>query len=389
MMEIIFINSHPIQYFAPLYKEINQEEELQIKVWYCSHESLTGNTDTGFNTTVKWDIPLLEGYDSELLPNNSWKPSIYNGFWGLLNRKIISKLRKQPKSIVIIHGWAYFTNVAAIIFGKLCGHIICLRAETPWSQEKRKNKLVTFCKHLYLRFLFLFIDRFLFIGNQNKLFYKQLHVADPKLVFTPYCVDNARFTDASKQLNKTEVREHLKLPAEKKIILYSGKYIEKKRPLDLLEAFRLLNDANCYLVMVGEGVLRREMEVYIKNNQLEKNVLLTGFINQSLIPYYYSSADCFVMCSGIGETWGLSVNEAMNFGLPLIVSETCGCVDDLVRNGINGYSYPEGDVKKLMESLSMICNANEATIGSMKQASLNIVSKYNYKAIIEGIKQIA
>lgn len=389
MKDIVFVNSHPIQYFAPLYKQISGINGLKISVWYCSHESISGNTDVGFNTQVKWDIPLLEGYYSELIPNNSWKPSIYNGFWGLVNWKVISKLRKQPKSVIIIHGWAYFTNIIAIIFGKLYGHKVCLRAETPLNQEKRKNKFITFCKHLYLRFIFLFVDRFLFIGNQNRLFYKELHVSDSKLVFTPYSIDNARFTDTFNQLDKREVRVRLKLPVDKKIILYSGKYIDKKRPLDLLKAFKLLNDKNIYLLMVGEGALRGEMENYIKSNGLGQSVSLTGFINQSLIPDYYAAADCFVMCSGMGETWGLSVNEAMNFGLPLIVSETCGCVDDLIKNGVNGYSYPEGNIEKLSEALNKICNADKETIHCMKQASLDIISKYDYERIIEGIKQIA
>ncbi len=68
-----------------------------------------------------------------------------------------------------------------------------------------------------------------------------------------------------------------------------------------------------------------------------ENVHLTGFINQSVIPKYYAIGDAFVMCSQEGETWGLSVNEAMNFALPIVVSDMVGCSEDLVEEGQNGY----------------------------------------------------
>ena len=70
---------------------------------------------------------------------------------------------------------------------------------------------------------------------------------------------------------------------------------------------------------MGDGPLRNELEAYIAQYKV-KNVVISGFINQSEIGTIYSMADLFVMCSGIGETWGLSVNEAMNFSLPVIVT---------------------------------------------------------------------
>src|ERR1700759_5376042 len=98
--------------------------------------------------------------------------------------------------------------------------------------------------------------------------------------------------------------------------------------------------------MVLEGGLRKEMETFITKNQ-RRQVSLTGFVNQSRIPLYYAVADVFVMCSGMGETWGLSVNEAMNFETPVIVSATCGCAADLVEEGVNGWVFPTGDIPAL------------------------------------------
>src|SRR5690606_12849476 len=132
------------------------------------------------------------------------------------------------------------------------------------------------------------------------------------------------------------IKQDLGIPLTAKIIVYSAKYIKKKRPLDLMEAFKQLNNQNTWLLMVGEGQLRGEMEDYINENNL-KNVILTGFVNQSNISAFYTIGDVFVMCSSMGENWGLSVNEAMNFNMPLVISDMTGCADDLVKNGANGY----------------------------------------------------
>ena len=96
---VIFLNSHPIQYFAPLYRQIHSDNRVPLTVWYCSDESIRGKMDKGFGKKVKWDIPLLDGYESVFLKNRSWKPSIHKGFWGLFNPGIVHELYKQPKSV--------------------------------------------------------------------------------------------------------------------------------------------------------------------------------------------------------------------------------------------------------------------------------------------------
>jgi glycosyltransferase involved in cell wall biosynthesis len=385
MKPIVFINSHPIQYFVPLYREILELSKVDLTVWYLSNESLVGDFDPGFGQSVKWNIPLLDGYKSRFIKNNSLKPSIYNGFWGLVNFSIIPMLFRQKKSIVIVSGWAFSTYVLAIVFGKFFGHTICLRVETPFNQEVQKGKLLIITKKYCLKLLFLFIDKFLFIGYQNKLFYKSLGIKERDLIFTPYSVDNNRFRDFFTSSNKNLVKEMLKLPLNKRIILFSGKYIEKKRPIDLLEAFHQLNDDNAYLIMLGDGELRLEMESFILRHGLMEKVLLTGFINQSEIPLYYRAADIFVMCSGMGETWGLSVNEAMNFGIPVIISDTCGSSFDLVENGVNGAVFKTGNIIQLRDFLNEYLNLPKDKIKLIETAALDKISYYSYTPFINAI----
>jgi glycosyltransferase involved in cell wall biosynthesis len=299
----------------------------------------------------------------------------------------VPKLVRKKRAVVIVHGWGYFTNVLAIIAGKLSGHLICLRGETPWHQEQMKKGFIQTCKRAWLKVLFSFVDQFLYIGHQNRLFYHKLGIPDKKLMFTPYAVDNARFTSIASSHSKANARIELGLPPTKKIILFSGKYIAKKRPLDLLQAFKDIANKNWLLVMVGEGELRQEMEKFLETNNLSSNVLLTGFINQSRIPLYYAAADVFVMCSGIGETWGLSVNEAMNFGLPVIVSETSGCSYDLVDNGKNGFVFETGNIAALRECLERIL-FDDQLHAVMVTKSRETIANYSFEKIIVSLKKL-
>ena len=138
MKDIIFINSHPIQYFAPLYKYLN-EHGVKTKAWYGSDESIKGGMDKQFGTEVKWDIPLLQGYQYEFFKNYSWKASHFNGFLGLINLEMIGRLFSIPKSVIIVHGWHYLTHFIVLLIGRLLGHTVCLRCEMPQNQEALKT----------------------------------------------------------------------------------------------------------------------------------------------------------------------------------------------------------------------------------------------------------
>lgn len=384
--KVSYYLSHPIQYFSPLLKLM--AEEFDLEVYYFSNSSITGNYDVGFNQNVKWDLPLLEGYNYTFLKNISGRKSMSNRLFDVVNPSVISTIYKRKPQIVIVNGWSYFSSLLTILTSRVFGKKIWLRAENPLNQELTKNSKKIFIKKIFLKYiLFPSIHKFLYIGSESNKFFEYYGVPAHKLVFTPYSVDNKTFIKIAdeNQNKKTILRKELNLPEDSVIILFSGKYIEKKRPLDLIKAFHLLNNPNSFLVMAGEGKLRGEMEDYISKNNVQ-NILLTGFINQSAISKYYSAANIFVMCSGTGETWGLSVNEAMCFSLPVIVSSTCGCSEDLVRNNINGFSFPEGNIDELSKYMDTLVS-NKKLREEFGKASLNIINNYNNEIIVENMKK--
>jgi glycosyltransferase involved in cell wall biosynthesis len=379
---MIFFLSHPIQYVSPLLREWATKVKLQV--YYYSGKNAT-KFDKGFGQKVQWDIPLLEGYESDFLKNSSSAMSMSTKFTDAINFDVFKVLRKAEPDIVIVNGWAYMSDWFVFLAAKLFGHKVWMRAEMPWNQEMLKptsvKKSIKFWFFKYILFKY-FIDRFLYIGSQNKLYYLNHGVSENKLIFSPYAVENERFA-AQKSPDKLSCRLQYGISTDQFVVLYSGKLIDKKKPLDLLRAFQLIENRNAVLFFLGDGPLRGEIEEEVKKHQIE-NVIISGFINQSEIGKIYNMADVFVMCSGIGETWGLSVNEAMNFGLPVIVSDTCGSAHDLVMDGKNGFVFKEGDVLELKTQLEELIN-DKSLRESFGQQSSKKIKEYSHQITVQNI----
>lgn len=381
---MIFFLSHPIQYVSPLLREL--ASQTQLKVYYYGGQSAV-NDDKGFGQKVTWDIPLLDGYDLVFLKNASNSNSMNTRFLDAINWSIFKVLRQSDDKIVIVNGWAYMSDWFVFLAARFYDKKVWMRAEMPWNQEEFKShsfkKSLKFLLFKYVIFKYI-VDKCLYIGSQNKKYYLMHGVKEPRLIFAPYAVDNLSFQ--SLKTDGSSARQKWCIDEKQIIILYSGKLIVKKRPLDLLKAFHQLKNANTVLFYMGDGPLRNELESYISQHNV-KNVKISGFINQSEIGSIYCMADLFVMCSGIGETWGLSVNEAMNFSLPVIVSSTCGSSFDLVENGLNGYVFREGDIDALADSLQSLVN-DTMLREKMGEASKEKINQFSHQITIENIKAL-
>lgn len=345
--------------------------------WYCSDHSVKGGMDIEFGEKITWDIPLLEGYEYQFFKNSS---SIKKGFFRFVNLGMILKLIREPKSIIIVHGYHYFTHLMILMLGKLFGHTICFRSDVPNNHEILKTGWKQKIKKLGLKYiLFPNINYFLFVGTQNKLFYESYNITQKRLISSPYAIDNERFRNYV--CDKEAVRTSLGIGLKDKVITFSGKYIHKKRPLDLLKAFDKLNEKKVWVIFIGNGELKSCMEKYILEKKLQK-VIMTGFVNQQEIPKYYAIADLFVMCSEQGEHWGLSVNEAMNFDVPLVLSDLTGCAVDLVVPGENGYIFETGNVSQLTSKIKGILIDNQL-LGDI--TSKNLINEFSYQSVLKNL----
>jgi glycosyltransferase involved in cell wall biosynthesis len=260
---------------------------------------------------------------------------------------------------------------------------LLVRGETNLLNPPSSTK--QFFKKSVLKPLFARTAGFLSIGRHNAEFYRSYDVPKNKIHLTPYAVDNQYWLSQADALlsHKSDLKQSLGFDRKSPIVLFSGKLVPIKRPMDLLRAFETLAESlNAGLVFLGDGELRGDLEAYARERSL-KNVRFVGFKNQTEMAPYYSMADVFVLPSSF-EPWGLVVNEALCFGLPVIASDKVGAAGDLVQDGVNGFVYPAGDVVALAERLhDLLAKADRRS--TMGIASRELIGHWGYPEVLVGI----
>lgn len=372
--------SHPIQYFAPLFRHVAARPEIDLTVYFCSRKGLEEYADPGFGQSVKWDIPLLEGYDYQFLPNLGKG----NGSLSLLNPGIVKELFQKRYDAIWVHGYTHATNWLAFLAARATGTPILLRGESHLL--KSRPLWIRLMKLIFLRGVFGLIDSFLYIGTRNREYYEHYGVTDKQLFFTPYCVDNEFFQKRYRmlELERELIRAKLGIADDKPVILFVGKFYDIKQPFRLLNAYEIVRrNHKCALLYVGDGPMRQEIEAFIAKQGIS-DVYITGFINQSEIPSAYIAGDILVL-SSLQETWGLTVNEAMNFGLPIVVTDRVGCAPDLVQERKNGFVVPYDDTRALAEALETLVSQPEQR-ERYGRNSLEIIQDWNFEACAVGIR---
>jgi glycosyltransferase involved in cell wall biosynthesis len=382
---IAVLNTHPIQYFAPLYAYLNAAPDLDVTALYLSDFSLRGERDVGFGQEVVWDVDLLAGYRSVFV-GDAARTRVPDGFWSLVAPQLWSELCSGRYDVLWLHGHNYAANLIALVAAKTAGLAIMMRSETHLGLPCRRLKSIL--RRPLMGGLYSACDSLLAIGSANAAYYRSLGISDRKIFLVPYSVDNHRFVPSAKLTDseKQEVRKRYNMPAGQPCILYAAKFTRRKRPGDILEAARRLRvttERAFTLIMAGAGELERELRAFCADHGLD-NVLFTGFVNQSELPALYAASDAFVLPSE-HEPWGLAVNEAMCAGLPVVVSREAGCVADLVTDGVNGYTPAAGDIEGLSRAIQRLLE-DEGLRRRQGQESFARIRQWGYQQCLDGLR---
>jgi len=387
--KLAILQSHPIQYYSPLYKRLAQEENIDLTVFYCSTQGLYKYYDVEFGIDLQWDIPLLEGYKYKFIPNilGNVPPTIKNI---MVQPAIFSEIIKGKYDALWTYGYKSPTYLFAIIAAKISGTMLLFRTDAYLIMEHFQNRSIKkVIRTPILKLLFAFFDGILSIGTNNKEYYKKHGVADDKIFFVPFTVDNELFMSNNycNELEIQSIKKDLKIPGNIPVILFVGKLLQNKQPLTLLRAFcKTQNEINkpIVLVFVGEGKQKSELELYCDEHNIQ-NVIFSGFVNQKNISKYYTVANIFVLPS-IEEHWGLVLNEAMCAKNAVIASDTVGAAVDLVRPGENGFIFPVGNVDILSKYLTKLVN-DPVLCQRMGECSLDIITHWSFEEDISGIQK--
>jgi glycosyltransferase involved in cell wall biosynthesis len=347
-LKLAIVATHPIQYYAPWFAYLALRPGLDVRVFYLWDFGVGAHVDKGFRIPVAWDVPLLEGYRHEFVPNRSTDPETA-GYFGLWNPTLPGRLRAWRPDAVLLTAY----NYASI------GHLL-LRwgaADAPLIFRGDSHRLVpqrgfaARLKHWLISAIFRRFGAALYVGSANREYFTLHGIPAERLFHSPHAVDNERFL-AAREAATAEAsnwKRSLGIPEDHRVVLFAGKCEEKKRPLDLLRAFLDAKLERTSLLYVGSGPQEAELRTAAAG---KPDVLFSPFRNQSQMPMAYAACDVFVLPSyGPAETWGLAVNEAMCVGRPVIVSDHVGCGRDLVLPGETGLIFPAGDVGALRQAL--------------------------------------
>lgn len=382
-MKLAYFVSHPIQYQAPLVRRIAQEPDIELKVFYSSDHSVRGYADPGFGgVQVRWDVPLLEGYDYEFLPG--FRKQAF-GFAAPLSYGIFSRLRRGRFDAVWVHGYHTLNNLQAMIAASLLGIPVLLRTDSTLNNFLRgRTKLAL--KRIFFALLSPMIRAVMTVGSRNEAYWRFSFRGKVPLFSMPYAVDNDLFRGLAKQASphRDQLRRQLNLNAGVPVFLFASKIQINKRCMDLVDAFLRLDGEQAYLLIAGDGEQRAAIEQRIQESGA-LNVRMLGFQNQTEIGRLFDICDVFIL-PAICEAWGLVVNEAMNAARAIVVSDEVGCAPDLVRDGVNGFVFPAKDIDALSAVLRRFIQDPQLAIW-MGERSAEIISSYSFEQDVAGLRQ--
>jgi 1,2-diacylglycerol 3-alpha-glucosyltransferase len=327
-----------------------------------------------FREQLPEGLPVLT-----LMPEADWQRA---GQWRLAT-KLWKALNEVDPETLLVPGYYTLPAIAAALWAKLHHRQSVLMTESTaadharsWWKEKAKSLLI--------RALF---DWAIAGGTAHRRYLEELDFPMERVMRFYDVVDNTYFRDRSNELRKSSAPD-FSLPAG--YFLYIGRLSEEKNVDGLLDEWSAYREAGGTwpLVIVGNGSVAIDLQQRAAASPFAADVHFAGHKGFSELPLYYAFAGCFVLPS-TREPWGLVVNEAMAAGLPVIVSNRCGCAEDLVDPAKNGFIFNPANAGDLAQCLHQMEDATPAELAQMGAASLEIIGRYSPAAFGNEVAQIA
>jgi glycosyltransferase involved in cell wall biosynthesis len=378
--------THPIQYHAPLHRAVGATPGVDLTV-YFAHKPSAIEQGFGFGVPFSWDEDLLSGYRCVFLDNLADERRVerrkpFRDAYADYDTPEIEEIVAAEKfDAFLLHGWRVRSDWQAM---KACrGHAIpmLVRGDSQLRDDAAAKRLIKRLTHRW------FMRRFaacLSVGQRSEAYFR--YYGARHIVSSPHFVDNRLFAQraAVSVLQRDSRRAAWSVPSRTLLLLFAGKLVARKRPLDLLRAAHRMRGV--HVLFAGDGPLRRECAAMA--TRLGVPVTFAGFLNQSAIADAYTAADVLVLPSDRRETWGLVVNEAMACGRTAIVSDAAGCTPDLIREGETGFSYPAGDIDALREQIRYFVDVPDAAERLGRAARIH-VAQYTADAAAAGVVSAA
>jgi glycosyltransferase involved in cell wall biosynthesis len=381
-IRVAFVLTHPVQYMSPWFRAMHASAcELTVRVLYAVQPTPAAQA-AGFGGRFTWDRPMLDGYDNRILePGFSEAALGADTFAAVDSRNLESAIADFSPDVAVVPGWHAALYLRAMTVCHRRGIPVLYRGDTnlhsgprgwrrPLWRARSRQRLARY-------------DGFLSVGVRSREYLLACGAPEPLVIDSPHAVDNEFFGQAAawrQPDHRAALRASFGLRADAFVVLFAGKLIDKKHPLDAIRAVARL-DGGSQLLVAGSGPLAAACRESAARERCDAH--FADFVNQSELLKAYAAADCLVLPSDGRETWGLVVNEAMASGMPAVVSDRVGCQPDLVRDGLTGAVAPFGDVVALAEALGRVRDHRAPDeLGARCQEH---IARYSYDAATRGL----
>jgi len=368
-------------YQSHLFKDLSSNDRLDLTVYFCTDEGLTGqDVKIAYGTNQTWAPPdeILSGYKHKFLRNFAPRGSYLKSLVGLANFGIWGEIRRERPDAVVVTSWMNPTWWLVFLACAKFNIPMLFMTDANFYAEKPKSSWKLWLKRIFLgNLIFPNTSGFLYSGTANRLLYKYYGVPSEKLFPFAYSWGYDKLVDVSSQvvITKKEVRKQYGVPQDAVVILYCGRLSSEKGITELIEAYRIVSHPKKSLILVGDGQLRGPLEELAVRHKVE-SIHFMGFQRRDDVGQFYIMADFFVLPSQ-KETWGMVINEALSYGLPVIASDQVGAAVDLVASGENGDIFPSGDVTELANQISRMINLTDEERQKMGNNSQNKIKQWN------------
>ncbi len=293
--------------------------------------------------------------------------------------KVSAVFDRVAPDVVVLNGYSFPICLAllSIASRRKIPAVVCSESnqydfQRKWLTEKIKSRIVKLCRAGLVG------------GTPQKNYLVELGLPATRVFHGYNAVDNSHFSNGANQARQAEatLRAQLKLP--RRYFLAVARFTEKKNLRGLIDAYSDLPVPAPDLVILGDGPLRAELEKQISDLQLTDRVHFPGPIGYEDLPIYYGLAAAFIHASTT-EQWGLVVNEAMAAGLPVAISDRCGCAEDLVKKGVNGQTFSPHQRSEITASLKWLANLSPDEFLAAGKASVEIIDRWSPEKFAAGL----
>lgn len=371
--KLVIVQDVPTQFDMPLYNRIAGQDEFELAVFYT--KDVARDPETG--CLPHWDHVKSHDYQHQFLSKQECR--LKNLFNLIVN--------ECPQHVIICGYWPkLYRDLARKL--KSHGISIGLRSDNTL-QHSRLSGLRGWLKIRYLAKWLRIYDYWHPVGTLASDYLRSIAEFENKTVLFPYNVDNDWFRSQSKDAreNRSKLFGEIGFSNDSYVLLGIMKWNEREDPMTLVRAFKELRKTfpKLNLILAGDGPMRAQI-----HDQLEgvEGVYLPGYLPYSKLPEMYAIADLFIHPAP-GESWGVSVNEALASGLPVITSDRVGAGIELIQDGETGAFFEAGDAQALARAINRWIQISlDFDLQELREACFKSLQQWNYQTTVESFNKV-